>query len=120
MNAYVIIRETGFTHGTKIVFDKRDLVEDIESCNEIAHSLWPGEYYAQLLPCDTIHPTIKIYQDEDKTVQMWETVWSTYDYKDNIVEGIFECGFDEDYMKCFQSAYESYKVMEELNNDQNE
>ena len=133
MNAYVIIRETGFTHGTKIVFDKRDLVEDIESCNEIAHSLWPGdpmftlpdiedsiEYYAQLLPCDTILPTIKIYQHEDKTIWMWETVWSTYDYKDNIVEGIFECGDNDNYMKCVQAAYESYKVMEELNNDQNE
>ena len=75
---------------------------------------------AQQLPCDTIHPTIKIYQDEDKTVWMWETVWSTYDYKDNIVEGIFECGNDGDYMKCVQEAYESYKVMEELNNEQTE
>ena len=78
------------------------------------------EYYAQPLPCDTIHPTIKIHQDEDKTVWMWETVWSTYDYKDNIVEGIFECGNDVDYMKCVQEAHESYKLMEELNNKQTE
>ena len=133
MFAFVITRETRFAYDTKIVFDKRDLVEDVESCNEVAHSLWPGDpmftlpdiedaivYYAQPLPCDTIHPTIKIHQDEDKTVWMWETVWSTYDYKDNIVEGIFECGNDGDYMKCVQEAHESYKLMEELNNKQTE
>lgn len=133
MNAFVITRETRFAYDTKIVFDNRNLVEDAESCNEVAHSLWLGdplftlpdiedaiEYYAQPLPCDTIHPTIKIYQDEDKTVWMWETVWSTHDYKDNIVEGIFECGNDNDYMKCVQEAYESYKVMEELNNERTE
>ena len=116
MFAFVITRETRFAYDTKIVFDKRDLVEDVESCNEVAHSLWPGDpmftlpdiedaivYYAQPLPCDTIHPTIKIY-----------------DYKDNIVEGIFECGNDGDYMKCVQEAYESYKLMEEMNNEQTE
>ena len=43
MNAYVITRETRFAYDTKIVFDKRDLVEDVESCNEVAHSLWPGD-----------------------------------------------------------------------------
>ena len=81
MNAYVITRETRFAYDTKIVFDKRDLVEDVESCNEVAHSLWPGdpmftlpdiedaiEYYAQPLPGDTIHLTIKIQQDEDEAV----------------------------------------------------
>lgn len=133
MFAFVITRETRFAYDTKIVFDKRNLVEEEEACNDVAHSLWPGdpmftlsdienaiEYYAQPLPCDTIYPTIKIYQDKDKTVWMWETVWSTYDYKDNIVEGIFECGNDGDYMKCVQEAQESYKLMEELNNKQTE
>ena len=119
MFAYVITRETAFAYDTKIVFDDRNLIEDIESCNEVAHLLWPGdpesdnsiEYYAESLPCDTIIPTIKIHQDDAKTVWMWETVWSTFDYKDNIVEGIFECGYNEDYMKCFQEAYESYNRM---------
>lgn len=133
MFAFVITRETRFAADTKIVFDKRNLVDDYESCNEVAHSLWPGDpevtlpdiedaidYYAQPLPCGTIYPKIKIYQDEDKTTWMWETVWSTYDYKDNIVEEIFECGSDGDYIKCVQEAYESYNVMEELNDEQTE
>lgn len=128
MKAFVITRETRFGYDTKVVFDKRNLVEDAEACKEVAHSLWPGdpevtlpgiedpiEYYAEVLPCDTIYPTIKIQQDEDKTTWMWETVWSTFDYKDNIVEGIFECGSEGDYMKCVREAYESYKLMEKMN-----
>lgn len=131
MFAFVITRETRFAYDTKIVFDKRDLVEDVESCNEVAHSLWPGdpmftlpniedaiEYYAQPLPCDAIHPTIKIYQDEDKTVWMWETVWSTYDYKDNIVEGIYECGNNESFEVVIKEAQESYQnMLKEENED---
>lgn len=131
MFAFVITRETRFAYDTKIVFDKRNLVEDAESCNEVAHSLWPGdpmftlpdiedaiEYYAQPLPCDTIHPTIKIYQDEDKTVWMWETVWSTYDYKDNIVEGIYECGNNTSFEVVIKEAQESYQnMLKEENED---
>ena len=131
MFAFVITRETRFAYDTKIVFDKRNLVEDAESCNEVAHSLWPGdpmftlpdiedaiEYYAQPLPCDTIFPTIKIYQNEDKTVWMWETVWSTYDYKDNIVEGIYECGNNESFEVVIKEAQESYQnMLKEENED---
>lgn len=124
MNAYVITRETRFAYDTKIVFDNRNLVEDAEACNELAHSLWPGdpmftlpdiedaiEYYAQPLPCDTIHPTIKIYQDDGKTVWMWETVWATFDYKDNIVEGIYECGNNKSFEIVVKEAQESYQNM---------
>lgn len=124
MNAFVITRETRFAYDTKIVFDKRNLVEDTEACNDVAHSLWPGdpmftlpdiedaiEYYAQPLPCDSIHPTIKIYQDEDKTIWMWETVWSTFDYKDSIVEGIYECGNNESFEVVVKEAQESYLNM---------
>lgn len=131
MFAFVITRETRFAHDTKIAFDKRDLVEDIESCNEVAHSLWPEdsistlpatedaiEYYAQPLPCDTIHPTIKIYEDEDKTVWMWETVWSTYDYKDNVVECVFNCGSNPDYNVVTREAVESYKSMIMMEDDE--
>lgn len=124
MNAFVITRETRFAYDTKIVFDKRNLVEDTEACEEIAHSLWPGdpkftlpdiedaiEYYAQPLPCDTVHPKIKIYQDEDNTIWMWETVWATFDYKDNIVEGIYECGNNESFEIVVREAQESYQNM---------
>lgn len=124
MNVFVITRETRFAYDTKIVFDKRNLVEDKEACIELAHDLWPGdpmftlpdiedaiEYYAQPLPCDSIHPTIKIYQDEDKTIWMWETVWSTFDYKDNIVEGIYECGNNESFETVVKEAQESYQNM---------
>lgn len=136
MNAFVITRETRFAYDTKIVFDNRNLVEDAESCNEVAHSLWLGdpiftlpdiedaiEYYAQPLPCDTIHPKIKIYQDEDKTTWMWETVWSTYDYKNNIVEGIYECGNNLDYGVVVRDAFASYAsmvIMEAEENESNE
>lgn len=127
MFAYVIIRDTRYARDSKVVFDNRkDLMKDTEAVNELAHSLWPGdpeftlsdyedpiEYCVEFLPCDTIIPTIKIYLSEDKTTWMWETVWSTFDYKDNIVEGIFECGYDADYAKCAQEAYESYKLMED-------
>ena len=135
MFAYVITRETRFAYDTKIVFDKRNLVEDEEACKDVAHSLWPGdpmftlpniedaiEYYAQPLPCDTIMPTIKIYMDEDKTTWMWETVWATYDYKENRVEGIFECGYNADYGVVVREAFTSYTamiVMEEEENAQN-
>ena len=136
MNAFVITRETRFAYDTKVVFDKRNLVEDTEACNEVAHSLWPGdpeftllniedaiEYYAQPLPCDSIYPTIKIYMDEDKTTWLWETNWHTYDYKDNIVEGIYECGSSSDYVIAVREAFTSYTamvVMEEEEHERNE
>ena len=132
MNAFIITRETRFAYDTKVVFDKRDLVEDKEACIELAHELWPGdpkytlpniedaiEYYAQLLPCDTIQPTIRIYMDYDMTTWLWETCWRTYDYKDNIVEGIFECGNSTDYGVAAREAFTSYTamvVMEEQSN----
>ena len=132
MNAFIITREIRFAYDTKVVFDKRNLVEDNEACIELAHELWPGdpkftlpniedaiEYYAQPLPCDTIQPTIRIYMDYDMTTWLWETCWRTYDYKDNIVEGIFECGNSGEYAIAVREAFASYNamiVMEEQNN----
>ena len=132
MNAFIITRETRFAYDTRVVFDKRDLVKDKEACVELAHELWPGdpkyalpdiedsiEYYAQPLPCDTIQPTIRIYMDYDMTTWLWETCWRTYDYKDNIVEGIFECGNSTDYEVASREAFTSYTamvVMEEQSN----
>ena len=132
MNAFIITRETGFSYDTKVVFDRRDLVEDKEACIKLAHELWPGDpkhtlpdiedaiqYYAQPLPCDTIQPTIRIYMDYDMTTWLWETCWRTYDYKDNIVEGIFECGNSTDYGVASREAFTSYTamvVMEDQNN----
>lgn len=133
MNVFVVTRETRFSYDTKIVFDKRNLVEDKEACIELAQNLWPGdpkhvlpdiedaiEYYAQQLPCDAVQPTIRIYMDEDKTTWLWETCWRTYDYKDNIVEGSFEYGNSSDYVIAVREAFTSYTamvVMEEDNND---
>lgn len=45
---------------------------------------------------------------------MWETVWSTYDYKDNFVEGIFECGNNNDYEVAAREAFTSYAAMNAL------
>lgn len=132
MNVFVVTRETRFAYDTKIVFDKRNLVEDREACIELAHDLWPGdpkhalpdiedaiEYYAQQLPCDTVQPTIRIYMDYDKTTWLWETCWRTYDFKENIVEGIYECGSSSDYVIAVREAFTSYTAMVVMEEDTN-
>ncbi len=125
MFVYVIMRETRYAVDSKIVFDKRkDLFENEEAVNELGHKLWPDDpdgvlpqaedpiwYRAEVLPCDTVHPKIKIYQDEDKTTWKWETVWSTYDYNNEIVESIIECGSNPDYNVVTREALESYTTM---------
>ena len=134
MFAYVIMRETRYATDSKIVFDKRkNLIEDQDAVDEIGHEFWPGDpdftisdienptwYRAEVLPCDTVYPKIKIYQDEDKTTWMWETVWSTYDYKDNIVEGIYECGNNLDYGVVVREAFASYASMVVMEAEENE
>ena len=124
MNAFIVTRETRFSYDTKVVFDKRNLVDDKDACEELAHTLWPSdpkvtlpsiedaiEYYAQPLPCDTIQPMIKIYMDEEMTTWLWETGWRTYDYNNTIVEGIFEYGNSNGYNVAAREAFESYTTL---------